>query len=237
MFQEFKEHAVRAGLGTALCVMLPSETKYHILSAVESIPSVFGTPNMIEFSSTTNMNITNVKGKNSVETPEFTLPYNIDNINLMEKIKGQTCKFAIIDLDDFSGQTFSGEPSYRLGEVGTDSIKTIVMTVAVSDANDSLETDLYDLFQDTISFESNLPSVVELNGTTPKTIVVATTPSGATLTATSSASSVATANITTGTLTVTGVANGSCIVTVKATDSEYAGNERAIKVIVKGVAG
>lgn len=234
MFQEFKEHGVRAGLGTALCIMLPSETKYHILSAVESIPSVFGTPNMIEFSSTTNMNITNVKGKNSVETPEFTIPYNIDNINLMEKIKGISCKFAIIDLDDFSGQTFVGEPSYRMGEVGTDSIKTIVMSVAVSDANESIETDLYDLFQDTVAFETSLPNVVEVAKTgTPETIVIATTPSTATLSATSSSASIATAEITSGKLTITGVAAGSCIITIKATETDYASNERAIKVIVK----
>lgn len=233
MFQEFKEHAVRAGLGTALCVMLPDETKYHILSAVESIPSVFGTPNTIEYSSTTNMNITNVKGKNTTETPEFVIPYNIDNINLMNKIKGIRCKYAIIDLDDFSGQTFVGEASYRLSEVSTDAIKTITMTLAISEASETIETDLYDLFQDTVSFETSLPSVVEILKGDTQTIQVVNTPSTASVTVSSSAQSIATAEITTGALKITAVAEGSCIVTIKATANDYASNERAIKVFVK----
>lgn len=62
-FREFKEHNVRAGLGTALCYRLSSETKYHILAPVESLPAVFGTPDTIEYSSTTNRNVTNVMGK------------------------------------------------------------------------------------------------------------------------------------------------------------------------------
>ena len=28
-FNEYKEHNVRAGLGTAFCIMKPNETKYH----------------------------------------------------------------------------------------------------------------------------------------------------------------------------------------------------------------
>lgn len=235
MFTEHKEHAVRAGLGTALCVMKPDEEKYHILSAVESIPSVFGTPNMIEFSSTTNMSITNVKGKNSVETPEFTLPYNIDNIVLLEEIKGITCKFAIIDLDDYSGVTFVGEVSYRLNEIGTDSIKTLTMSVAVSEANEGIELDLYDLFQDTVAFETTLPFVVEVAVSGTKTFKIATTPSTAAVAVVddSDGDTIATASITTGTLSIKGVAKGSRIVEIKATNSGYASNKRNIKVIVK----
>lgn len=235
MYQEFKEHAVRAGFGTALCIMKPDEEKYHILSAVESIPSVFGTPNNIEFSSTTNSSITNVKGKNSVETPEFTLPYNIDNIMMLEDIKGQTCKFAIIDLDDYSGLTFVGEASYRLNEVSTDSIKTLTMTITVSDANESLETDLYDLFQDTVAFETSLPSVVEVSVGKTENFKIVTTPSTATTSVVEATSedSIATGEIASGTLSIKGVAKGSRIIEIKATASDYASNRRAIKVIVR----
>lgn len=235
MFTEFKEHAVRAGLGTALCIMKPDEEKYHILSAVESIPSVFGTPNTIEFSTTTNRNVTNVKGKNSVETPEYTIPYNIDNIILMEEIKETTCKFAIIDLDDFSGVTFVGEPSYRMNEVGTDAIKTIIMTIAVSDINESIETDLFDLFEDTVAFETSLPSVVEVGVSESKTFKVVVTPSTATLavTANTSEDSIAKGTLTSGTLKIEGVAKGSRIIEITANASDYASNKRAIKVIVR----
>ena len=80
-WQEFKEHSVRSGLGTALCVMLPTETKYHILSAVESLPAVFGSPNTIEYSTTTNMNVTNIPGKNSTENIEINIPQTIDIVS------------------------------------------------------------------------------------------------------------------------------------------------------------
>lgn len=234
-FTEFKEHNVRAGLGTALAVMKPNETKYHILAAVESLPAVFGTPENISYSSTTNMSVTNVKGKNTTENVSVNIPYNLDNINLMDEINGLRCKFAYIDLDDFSGQEFVATPSYHMAEVGTSAIKTIILDLSVEDAKAKITQDLYDLFQDTISFEATIPGNLTINGTGKEELNVSVTPSSATVTVESSATGVATATYESGKLTITGVAAGSTIVTIKANDStnEYAANSRKIKVIVE----
>ena len=234
-WQEFKEHSVRSGLGTALCVMLPTESKYHILSAVESLPAVFGSPNTIEYSTTTNMTITNVPGKNSTENIEVNIPYNLDNISLCNKIKGVKCKYAYIDLDDFSGQEFMAEARYHMGEVGTDSIKTIVLTLTVSSAEEDITPDLYDLYEDTVTFEDNIPSVIRLGVGKKYSLPIVCEPSSATLTATSGSESVATfTKATSGSnYEITGVAQGSCIVKIVATATDYADNQREIKVIVE----
>ena len=234
-FNEYKEHNVRAGLGTAFCIMKPNETKYHIVAAVEGMPAVFGSPENIAFSSTTNMTVTNVKGKNTTENVTVNIPYNLDNIELMDEIVGTKCKFAYIDLEDFSGQEFVATPSYHMAEVGTTSIKTIVVDLTVEDAKAKITQDLYDLFQDTISFESTIPGNIVLEGVETAEFNIATTPTSANITAESSATGVATASFTSGKLTITGVKAGSTIVTIKAVDSTnaYASNSRRIKVIVE----
>ena len=234
-FNEYKEHNVRAGLGTAFCIMKPNETKYHIVAAVESMPAVFGSPENITFSSTTNMAVTNVQGKNTTENVTVNIPYNLDNIALMDEIVKTKCKFAYIDLEDFSGQEFVATPSYHLAEVGTTSIKTIVVDLTVEDAKPKITDDLYDLFQDTISFESTIPGNIVLEGTGKAEFIISTTPTSANITAESSATGVATASFTSGKLTITGVKAGSTIVTIKAVDSTnaYASNSRRIKVIVE----
>ena len=234
-FNEYKEHNVRAGLGTAFCIMKPNETKYHIVAAVEGMPAVFGSPENIAFSSTTNMAVTNVQGKNTTENVTVNIPYNLDNIELMDEIVGTKCKFAYIDLEDFSGQEFVATPSYHMAEVGTTSIKTIVLDLTVEDAKPKITDDLYDLFQDTISFESTIPGNIVLEGVETAEFNIATTPTSANITAESSATGVATASFTSGKLTITGVKAGSTIVTIKAVDSTnvYASNSRRIKVIVE----
>ena len=234
-FNEYKEHNVRAGLGTAFCIMKPNETKYHIVAAVEGMPAVFGSPENITFSSTTNMAVTNVQGKNTTENVTVNIPYNLDNIELMDEIVGTKCKFAYIDLEDFSGQEFVATPSYHMAEVGTTSIKTIVVDLTVEDAKPKITDDLYDLFQDTISFESTIPGNIVLEGVETAEFNIATTPTSANITAESSATGVATASFTSGKLTITGVKAGSTIVTIKAVDSTnvYASNSRRIKVIVE----
>lgn len=235
-FREFKEHNVRAGLGTALCYRLSSETKYHILAPVESLPAVFGTPDTIEYSSTTNRNVTNVMGKNSTETIEINLPYNLDYIAICDNINDLEVNFAYIDLDDFSGQEFTGKPRYHLADVGTSDIKTIVLSIAVTNANEYITEDLYDSFQDTISILSPIPASIELSAkdTTGTTINIITDPSDATLTVSSNNTGVL---IEKGSGNVTIKASssaeaGSAIVTIVATKDNYAPNQRRIKVLV-----
>lgn len=234
-WKEFKEHSVKSGVGTALCYMLPSESKYHILAPVESLPAVFGTPNTIEYSTTTNWSITNVRGKNTTENVEVNIAYNLDNIAIAEKVKGQKVRYAYIDLDDFTAQEFVAEASYHIAEIGTDGIKTIVLTLAVSSAEESITEDVYDMFMDTITFEDTIPSVVRLSltETDGTTIKVTCEPSDATITATNSSESVVTSTYATGTLTLKPKAKGSAIVTIKATGTDVADNSRKIKVIVE----
>lgn len=237
-WKEFQEHGVRAGLGTALCVRIPSknETKYHIFTAVESLPAVFGSPESITFSSTTNMSVTSVKGKNTTESVEITIPYNIDNIVMLDDMSGEICDFAYIDLDDFSGQEFSGEVSYHLSEVSTDSIKTITVNIAVSTPKSQITLDLYDLFEDTVAFSNSLPTVVRMKTSESKTVAVNLVPADATMTvSTGTSSSVATATkeVSSNAVKIEAKAKGTTMFEINATKEDYASNKRTIKVIVE----
>ena len=235
-WKEFKEHAIRSGLGTALCYQLPDETKYHILSAVDTLPAVFGSPETIEYSTTTNMTVTNIEGKKKTENIEISVPYNQDNIALCTKIAGIKCKYAYIDLEDFSGQEFIAKASYHMGEVGADTVKMIVINLTVYDAEETITNDLFDEYMDTITFEDTLPAIVRISGKGKKEFVVTTSPTTATVNPSpkTSAEGVVTATYGGNKLTITGVSNGSCTVTVSATLEGYASNQRIIKCIVTG---
>lgn len=232
-WKEFKENSLSSGLGTAFCVMRPGETKYHIVTAVPSLPSYAGEPNTIEYSTTTNKAISYIPGKNTTNNVEINMPYNLDNIALCKSLKGEVCKWAYIDLDNFSGGEFVGRASYRISDIEVDGVKELILTVVVQSWEEDITEDLYDLYQDTITFNDNLPSVVRISGTESKAVSVSTDPSTATVTAESSATSVATATYNDGSLTITGVRAGSCVITLNATSTSEAPNSRRIKVIVE----
>ena len=230
---QHKESGVRAGLGTGFCYKKPDESKYHIFAAVESMPEVSGTRDNIEYSTTTNEARSNVAGKLALENPEISLPYNLDNIKKLNELNGQTLDFAYIDLDDFTGIQFSGSISYRVGEIGVDSVKTIIVTVTTASIESEIVEDLYDVYEDTVQF-GTVPVVLKIEVGKTQTIKVATTPS-ATLTSTSEAATVATATVDTSdasAIKFEGKAAGSTIVEISAAVSGYASNKKYVKVIV-----
>lgn len=243
-FKEFKEHSVRAGLGTALCYMLPSESKYHILAAVENLPAISSAVNTIEYSTTTNKSITKIKGKKGTESVEINIPYNLDTINICTELKDQNIRFAYIDLNDFSGQEFQADVDYHLAEIGTDSVKTIMLELVISNVEDNVTEDLYDLYMDTLSFNEDIPAVYRVNkdssaSSTALTVCKVTVDDeSATLTAVSDSTGVlSTVEIKDGKLQITLATSkvGSAIITITAskTDGTKAKNTRRIKVIVE----
>ena len=125
-----------------------------------------------------------------------------------------------------------------MGEVGTDAIKTIVITLTVFSAEEDITTDLYDLYMDTIVFDDTIPSVVRLSVTGENTMLslpIVCNPSSATLVASSNSTEIATfTKSTTGdNYEIKAVKAGSCIVKVVASATDYANNQREIKVIVE----
>lgn len=234
-FKEFKEHSVRAGYGTLLAYMKSSESKYHALSAVESMPAIFGSPETIEYSTTTNSAITNVMGKKTTEQIEIELPYNIDNINICNDIKEDKVKYAYIDLDDFTAVEFTAEADYHVADIGTSDIKKLILTLTITDAKNNVTKDVYDLYMDTITFDDNFKSAYTLSSTNTDgiSIKIATEPSTANITVESTSTGIINATYTNGALKVVPVAKGSASVKVLAKLDDYADNRREIKFIVE----
>lgn len=243
-FTEFKEYGLMSGVGWGLCYMKQNETKYHVLVPVESLPEIYSAPNTIEYSSTTNKKISSVPGKVSVNDIDIPVPYNLDVRNALEEINGKEIAFAYIDLEKFMGVTFVGIPTYRLSEIATDNIATITLNLKVVSASDGILTDLYDLYEDTISFNDNLPTIVELSSTVEDekkvTLTINTTPSDATTTWKVASTGIVkvgggsldTGSVEEGKLEVEATKKGATIITLTSTSSGFASNKREIKVFV-----
>lgn len=235
-FNEFKEYWVSSGVGTILAVMLPNQSKYQILWATTSIPSFAGSRESIDYSTTTNSTITKIPGKKTTNEVEVEIAWNRDTINLANEICDQDLKYAVIDLNDFTGWEFVANASYRMADVAPDSAKQMVLQLTVKSVESYASVDFYDLYMDTITF-GELPQVVHLSlskdATNGKTYKVVTEPSSATATANPSASTIATASLATGTLTIKPVAVGDTTIVVSASATDYASAKREILVIVE----
>lgn len=244
-FTEYKEYGLTSGLGFALCYRLQNETKYHILAAVETLPAVTGAPASIEVSTTTNRATSTVLGKWSAEDIDIPIPYNIDNINSLERITEKTISFAYIYLNDFSGQEFVGTPTYRLDDINPDSVAQIILNIKVLNRKENITKDLSDLYMDTITFNDNLPTIIELKTSSvyneDKEVSLIISPSN-NATVAWSLNSTGIVKVNDGTeetgtvsdnkLKITAVSKGSCSLKLVASADGYAPNYREIRIFV-----
>ena len=239
MFTEFKEYWLSSGVGTILAVMLPDQSKYQIVWATTSIPSVVGSKETMDYSTTSNKAISKVEGKATTENVEVNIAWNRDTINIANKIKGQTLQYAIINTNNWTGWEFEAKASYRMGEVAVDGVLEMILQLVVSSVKEEATTGFYDYYQDTVYVE-NVPEVVNLTlatgqsaTQTPKTFKIVAEPSVATITVKASDSAIATATYTTGVLSITPVKVGSTTISVEAKSTDMATSNREILVIVE----
>ena len=230
-----EDRALSEHRGSAL-LMKKANGKYSILLPVEGTGENGATPNQLDKTAIGNKQKTSVEGRQ--DNPQKTLPFftHRDNINILEKIKGETHDFLRL-LPDFTGFKYSGQVSYMANNTDIDGLEQGQITITPTSSDEYVEN-CYDLVEDTVVFTSSIDEVVELATTgdnTSKTIALATDPSDATISASSDTQGVASATYTSSTnsVTISAVATGSAIVTIKAQKSGYASFDRSVLVIVK----
>lgn len=234
MEREYKEGIVYSGLGTALCVMFENDTKYHFFTAVPELPALADSPDTIDYSTTTNKSITHSKGKETINDVEITMPNNLDNIRLCKKVEDKLLKWAYINLDNYTATLFTATLSYRNADIATDSPNEIAATLVVHSKENGIVEDVYDLFEDTVTFNEDIPEVVVVTDKVETKIKVVTDPAEASLAVSSSSESITgTVSNAEGYVKFTPAKAGSAIITIKATASNYGSNEKYIKVISK----
>jgi len=250
-FKEIKEYGAYSGLGTILAHKNLGDTKYHITCVTTTIPSIFGTQNTIEWSSTSNSAITQIPAKKTTNSVEIPFLWNADNISIMDDIADKELQYAIINLDDGTGWKFKAKASYHLNEATADSAREGTLQLTITSVEDKASNDLLTLYMDTITFDGAIPQRIEVTASAgdnhTKYIDLMPNPSGATISVDTNyagySSSIASASIVTtsgdaheGQLKIdgqTGQAGKYTYVKVTASQSGYASASRMIYVVVK----
>lgn len=233
-FREFIEQNVSTGLGKILAVKKPSQTKYQIVFAVPSIPSVSGNKNTVDYSTTSNKTITKIGTKRTTNDVEVTFPMTLDNDRIAKEISDLELPYAIIDLETGLGWEFVAVASYRFNDINPENPFEGSLQLTPSYVNSASTRNMLEFFMDTITFET-MPARITLSSTakTPQTINVVTDPTTATLTVESDTTGIAAAQVTDKEVKITPVAKGSCYVTISATATDYASYSHEIYVVVE----
>lgn len=241
MINSIEDRALSEHRGSAI-LMKKSNGKYSILLPVEGTGENGSTPAQLDKTAIGNTQATSVEGR--TENPQKTIPFftHRDNLNILEKIKGENHEFLRL-LPDFTGFKFNGTVSYMANNTDVGSLEQGQITITPTSKDEYVEN-CYDLIEDTVVFTGAIDEVVEVSASSSaedhtKVIALSTNPADAAITATlpTGGSSYATATMGTSAdankLTITGVAAGSTIVTLEATKTGYASFKRTILVVIK----
>ena len=219
-----------ADIGTALFVM-GSNGKYHFALPVTNMPATGSAPDQQEKTVTTDQKKTYIASRQDNPQKEFTFYAHRDNFRAVKALSNGTHDFLQIN-PDFTGYTFSGTVSQYQDEVSVGNNITGKMVITVSQSGLEPIDNVYDLIEDVVVFDSEIPDKIEIVGTGTADISVATIPADATITAVSETTGVATVSASGGKVTITGVKAGSAIVEITATKDGYSSGKRTVFVEV-----
>ena len=217
-------------IGTALFVM-GSNGKYHFALPVTNMPATGSAPDQQEKTVTTDQKKTYIASRQDNPQREFTFYAHRDNFRAVKALSNGAHDFLQIN-PDFTGYTFSGTVSQYQDEVSVGNNITGKIVITVSKSGLEPIDNVYDLIEDVVVFDSEIPDKIEIVGTNTADISVATIPADATITAISETTGVATVSASGGKVTITGVKAGSAIVEITAAKDGYSSGKRTVFVEV-----
>lgn len=221
-------------VGTALFVK-GTNGKYHFFIPVTNMPATGSAPDQAEKTVTTDQKKTYIKGRQDNPQKEFSYYTHRDNILKIKQQMEKGNSFDFLQLNpDFTGNKFSGSISSYQDEVSVGNNLTGKLVITVSQSDEMTTTNVYDLLEDIVVFENEVPDTIYLASDGSYEITLATNPAEATIAATADTAGVATAQATQKKVTISAVAAGSCLVTIKATATGYYEGMTTILVIVEG---
>lgn len=180
--QKYCEKRAMSGYGSALLYKEANETLYHIITPLESVPTVSGSTDTFDFDILTCPSKGQVEGKESLDQVEVDFLWHRDNIARLEALQGRVLDFMAV-YQDFTARTFTGTVKVRPQEAGADVMRG-TFTITPMSASTTTILDARDLIQDTVVFTNAIEASVVMTGTTHE-IVVGTNPSTAVVTVTS----------------------------------------------------
>jgi hypothetical protein len=239
MINSIEDRALSEHRGSAL-LMKKSNGKYSILIPVEGTGENGSTPNNLEKTAIGNRQTTSVEGRQ--DNPQKTIPFywHRDNVNILERIKGETHDFLRL-FPDMTGIKFSGKVSYMANNTDVGSLEQGQITIT-AETSDEYVDNCYSLIEDTVVFTTGIDEVITVSASSSASdhtwsLALSTNPSDATISVASDSTSIATAemgaNDDANKVTITGASAGSCIVTLTASKTGFATFKRTILVVVK----
>lgn len=160
---KYEEHRAQAGYKAAILVKLQTATKYSLLVASETVPSVFGTQDSYEFDLLNSAVKGKVAGKITLEDKEVEVLHHRDNVLRFEELKDKVLDFLYID-SQFVGYKFSGTVKYRVNDATADVLRG-TYTITPMSADPTPYLDVRGMIEETVCFEGSIPETVKVDAT------------------------------------------------------------------------
>lgn len=156
---KYLEHKGQSGYKAAILVKEQSASKYSLLVASETVPSVFGSQDSFEFDLLNSPVKGKIAGKMSLDDKEVEVLHHRDNVYRFEKLKGKVLDFLVVD-SNFVGYKFSGTVAYRMNDATADVLRgTYTITPMSADPNPVL--DARSLCEESLCFADVVPDTVK----------------------------------------------------------------------------
>lgn len=171
-----------SGYGSALLYKEANETLYHIVTPLESVPTVSGSVDTFDFDILTCPSKGQVEGKESLDQVEVDFLWHRDNIARLESLQGRVLDFMAV-YQDFTARTFTGTIKIRPQEAGADIMRG-TFTITPMSASTTTILDARDLIQDTVMFTNAIDDHIVMSENSYD-VVVKTNPATANVAVTS----------------------------------------------------
>lgn len=180
--QKYCDKRAMSGYGSALLYKEANETLYHIVTPLESVPTVSGSVDTFDFDILTCPSKGQVEGKESLDQVEVDFLWHRDNIARLESLQGRVLDFMAV-YQDFTARTFTGTIKIRPQEAGADIMRG-TFTITPMSASTTTILDARDLIQDTVMFTNAIDDHIVMSENSYD-VVVKTNPSTANVSVTS----------------------------------------------------
>lgn len=219
-------------IASAIFVRRPSETKYSLWLPVTNLPATGSAPDTVETTVTTSRKKTYTFGRQDNPQKELTFYAHRNNFEVLKADYNKELDFMEVNPDG-TGWAFRGFVSFYQDEIAVNGGLTGKAVITTTTSEETPRSNVLDLIQETATFASAVPAMVEITGTGSEEINIVTDPSDATLEAESDTEATATVAVSDKKVTITGVKSGNAIVKITAKKSDCANGVTYILVVVK----
>lgn len=160
-YQEFSKRP-NVDEGCALFYKEMSDSKYHILLPLETIPTMQGEREELEYSYTTMATVGKIAGRMSAESSSTDFYWHRDIVNKLKRLKGKQIDLLVV-LPSYQGYKAKGEVTYSYNDITAGELVTGTITIVPSWIDDEHIDDVSDLIMETAIVESSLETDVEVS--------------------------------------------------------------------------